>query len=578
MLARWFPLLLDLRFYRKEWLSRDLIAGLSVAAVQIPTAMAYADMAGFPPQVGLYASMLPVMVYALFSSSRQLVVGPDAATCAMIAALLIPIAHGDPAHYLQLMAGLTITTGLLMVIGGFTHMGFFVNFFSRPVLIGYLNGIALSIIAGQLGKLLGITVASHDFGTSLLELAEQLEQARPVTLTLGLVTLVLIVVIARRVPRAPAALIALTFATLAAYFFSLAAHDVALVGSMPSSLPTFSLPGLGYHGIQTIFMDAVALLVVSFSSGMLTARSFAARNNYSINADQEMRAVGFANMASGLFGGFAVTGADSRTAVNNASGGKTQMVSVVAALAVAGVVLFLSHPLGYLPVTALAAVLIFSAWGLLDIVALKQLFGMSRFEFGLSLLTTIGVLSIGVLPGVVLAILLALIHVLKKIYQPSDAILGLVADMDGYNDIAYSPGAKTIPGLLIYRFDGPLLFFNADLFRSRIHELIQRTVPPPRFFLLSMEAITQLDVTGVQALYQVHDELKRNGISLLLARPKLYYRDFARATHAMDILGRDNIFPSIRSAVLTAQARQQAEALLQSGAPASPAPKAGEGG
>jgi MFS superfamily sulfate permease-like transporter len=353
-------------------------------------------------------------------------------------------------------------------------------------------------------------------------------------------------------------LIALTVAGLATYLLGMDAGEVRLVGTVPSGLPEFGLPGLGYKGLQTIFMDAVGLVVVIFASGMLTARSFAARNGYSVNADREMRAMGFANMASGLFGGFAVAGADSRTAVNDASGGKTQLVSVFAALTVALVALFLTQPLGHLPLPALAAVLIFSVWGLLDIVAWRELFGLSRFEFFLSLLTTVGVLTIGVLPGVVLAILLALTHVLKKIYQPREAILGWVPGLDSYNDIKIFSNAQTFPGVIIYRFEGPLLFFNADLFKSRIHELIEVAAVPPHALVLSLEAITQLDVTGLQSLRQVHDELERKGIRLLLARPKRYMDRFGQNSEAWGFMQRENLFFSIRAAVKSAVTPQQA--------------------
>jgi len=545
----WFPLLRDLRNYDKAWLPRDAVAGLSVAAVQIPTAMAYANVAGLPMQFGLYASMLPVLVYALFGSSRQLIVGPDAATCAMIAALLMPIAAGDPRYYMQLTAALTITTGLLMVLGAFGKLGFFVHFFSRPVLVGYLNGIALSIIAGQLGKILGIQVTHRDFGPSLLELAERIEQTHWISLFMGLATLAALLLLRRWNPRVPAALIALTAIAALGYLMEVQQFGVRLVGAVPAGLPGLTLPGLGYHGVQTVFMDAVALLLVSFTSGMLTARSFAARNGYSINADQEMRAMGFANMASGLFGGFAVTGADSRTAVNDSSGGKTQLVSVIAALATMMVVLFLTAPLGYLPVTALGAVLVFSAWGLLDTATWKQLFRISRFEFWLSLLTTVGVLTIGVLPGVILAILLALIQVLKQIYQPRDAILGKVPGIDGYNDISFSTRARTIPGVIIYRFDGPLLFFNAELFRHRLLAQVEHADTPARFLVLSMEGITQLDVTGMEFLDQACRELQNRGVLLLLARPKRFMRDLAKKSGALESIGREHVFPSIRSAV-----------------------------
>lgn len=547
--SNWFPLLRDLRNYDKAWLPRDAVAGLSVAAVQIPTAMAYAHMAGLPMETGLYASMLPLLVYALFGSSRQLIVGPDAATCAMIAALLMPISAGDPDYYLKLTAALTITTGLLMVIGAFGKLGFFVHFFSRPVLVGYLNGIALSIIAGQLGKILGISVTSHDFGPSLLELAERIEETHWISLLLGSTTLAALLLLRRWTPRAPAALIALAAVAGLGYLIQAQEYGVDLVGTVPAGLPGLTLPGLGYHGVQTVFMDAVALLLVSFTSGMLTARSFAARNGYSINADQEMRAMGFANMASGLFGGFAVAGADSRTAVNDSTGGKTQLVSIFAALATMAVVLFLTTPLGHLPITALGAVLVFSAWGLLDTATWRQLFRISRFEFWLSLLTTVGVLTIGVLPGVVLAILLALIHVLKRIYQPRDAILGKVPGIDGYNDISLSSAAEMVPDVIIYRFDGPLLFFNAELFRNRLLQQVEAAGSPPRFLVLSMEAITQLDVTGMESLDQVYRELQQRGVQLLLARPKHYMRDLARKSGALEHIGLEHVFPSIRSAV-----------------------------
>ena len=549
MLADWVPLLRDLRHYRKEWLSHDAIAGLSVAAVQVPTAIAYANLAGFPPEVGLYASMLPVLVYALFGSSRQLVIGPDAATCAMIAALLLPMAGGDLTYYIKLSAALAATSGLLMLIGGMTRMGFIVNFFARPILIGFLNGIALSIIAGQLGKLLGIAVVNRDFGPSLLELASRLGETHILSLAVGLATLATLVAIGRYAPRAPSALVALLGTGLVVFLFNLDANEVKLVGEVPSGLPGFALPGLGYTGVQSIFMYAVGLVIVSFTSGMLTARSFAARNGYAINADQEMRAIGLANLASGLTGGFAVTGADSRTAVNDASGGKTQLVSVVAAMATAAVALFLTVPLGHLPVPALAAVLIFSAWGLLDIAGIRHLRVIDRFEFRLSLLTTVGVLVIGVLPGVVIAIVLALLQVLIRIYRPADTLLGIVPGLEDYNDLSLSEDARPVPGVIIYRFDAPLLFFNADYFKARVLSLVDSTTPPPRWLVMNAESISQLDSTGTQAFSELIDEVRARGVQLVIARPKLYMRKYGRAMKLGEKIGADNIFYSVHAAV-----------------------------
>ncbi len=549
MLTDWIPLLRDLRHYQKAWLSRDVIAGLSVAAVQVPTAIAYAALAGFPPEVGLNASMLPVLVYALFGSSRQLVIGPDAATCAMIAALLLPMANGDMVLYLQLSAALAITAGLIMVIGGFAGMGFIVNFFARPILIGFLNGIALSIIAGQLGKLLGIAVVNRDFAPSLVELAQRLGETHVVSLGVGLATLGLLIMIRHQAPRAPTALIALLVAGLAVFLFGLDQHAVKLVGEVPSGLPGFAVPGLGYEGVQSIFMNAVGLVIVTFTSGMLTARSFASRNGYAINADQEMRAIGFANITSGLFGGFAVTGADSRTAVNDTSGGKTQLVSVIAALATAAVALFLAVPLGHLPVAALAAVLIFSAWGLLDIAGMRRLRAIDRFEFRLSVYTTVGVLVIGVLPGVVFAIALALLQVLVKVYRPAEALQGIVPGEEGYNDLSLSEDARPVPGVIIYRFDAPLLFFNADYFKQRVLSLVDGTTPRPRWLVLNAEGVNQLDSTGAQAIDELIGELQVRGVHLVVARPKLFMRKYGQPMGIGGKIGRENIFFSVHAAV-----------------------------
>jgi high affinity sulfate transporter 1 len=560
MITSWIPLLGDLRSYRREWLSSDVIAGLSVAAVQVPTAIAYANMAGFPPQVGLYASMLPVLIYALFGSSRQLIVGPDAATCALIAAALLPLAQNDTTQYIKLSAALSIMAGVLMVVGGIAGLGFIVNFFARPILTGFLTGIAISIITGQLGKLVGVTIVNRDFIPSLLELIRRIGETNRFSLAVGLATLVLLIVMKRLIPRAPLALMALLAAGVGVFFLGWAQKGVRLVGAVPSGLPKLAIPGIGYSAAQNIFMDAVGLVIVSFTSGMLTARSFATRNRYSIDADREMRAIGLANIASGLTGGFAISGADSRTAVNDASGGKTRLVSVVAALATAAVVLFLSEPLSQLPQAALAGVLIFSAWGLLDITGLRRLRKIDRFEYFLSLLTMLGVLSIGVLPGVVFAIVLALIQVLAKIYRPAETILGVLPDMPGYNDVKRSDQATQIPGVIICRFEAPLLFFNAERFKNRLLLLVDKATSRPRWFVLSAEAITQLDTTGAAALDELYAELKSRDVQLVLARPKLYMHRYGAPLKLGEKIGPENIFLTIEAAVESIQLRDSQSA------------------
>jgi high affinity sulfate transporter 1 len=544
------PLVSDLQHYKLNWLPRDLIAGLSVAAVQVPTAVAYSQLAGFSPEIGLYSSILPVIVYAFLGSSRQLVVGPDAATCAMVASLVIPLAAGDPIRYVTISAALSLTAGLLMIVGGAARMGFIVNFFARPILIGFLNGIAASIIAGQLGKLLGIPLTHRDFIPSLVELSSKLTATHWMTLAVGLVTLAILLLLRRFAPKAPSSLIALAVATCGLFLIGGAASSgVALVGTVPSGLPHLSLPLVGYHDSQGLLVSAIGLVVVSFTSGMLTARSFAARSGQTIDPNQEMWALGAANVAAGLSGGFAITGGDSRTAVNSASGNKTQLASVIAAVATATVAACLSAPLGYLPLSALAAVLISSAIHLIDFSSYKELRHIDPFEFRLSLLTTAGVLTMGVLPGVAVAITLALVIVLIKIYKPDDTILGKVPGLDGYNDICLSPESKTVPGVIIWRFEGPLVFFNADYFVARARQVIQQADPAPHWFVLSLESISQTDATGIKALEDLLTEMKKRDIRLILARPKPYMRKLREHTTLGITLTGESIYPTIGAAV-----------------------------
>lgn len=547
--AKLSPLIVDLGTYKPSYLSADLIAGLSVAAVQVPTAVAYAQLAGFSPEIGLYASILPVIVYALLGSSRQLVVGPDAATCTMVAALVTPLAASDKSLYLTLTAALSLAAGMLMVIGGVARMGFIVNFFSRPILVGFLNGIAASIIAGQLGKLLGIPLTSRDFVPSLVELFSHLGGIHWQTLAVGSATITVLALFKFFAPRAPSALIALIAASLGLHFLTGASSGVALVGTVPAGLPHIGLPQVEYHAGQGLLVGALGLVIVSFTSGMLTARSMAARAGQTLNPNQEMWAIGAANLAAGLSGSFAITGADSRTAVNFTSGNKTQLSSIFAALATAAVAAWLSVPLAYLPVAALAAVLIFSAAQLMDFSTYKELLKIDPFEFRLSLLTTAGVLTLGVLPGVAAAILFALIAILIKIYKPEDTVLARIPGLDGFNDISLHDEAATVPGMVIWRFEGPLVFFNADYFKARAHEIIDSAESDTNWFVLSLESISQIDATGVKAVEDLCRELDAKNVSVALARPKTFMRKLRTGTTLGDFLSSNRVFPTIVSAV-----------------------------
>ncbi len=465
-LARWVPGLDSLLHYRRAWFRPDVQAGLSVAAIQIPTAIAYAQIAGFPPQVGLYACILPMLIYALIGSSRQLMVGPDAATAAMVAAAITPLAAGDPQRLVDLSMIVAIMVGLFSIVAGLARAGFIASFLSRPILVGYLNGIGLSLLVGQLGKLFGYEAATSGFVAGILALLGNLLHIHWPTLILGSLSLLLMVLLPRRFPQLPGALCGVLLASLAAALLGLDRYGVELLGEVPAGLPQLSWPQTSLEELKSLLRDATGITVVSFCSAMLTARSFAARHGYSINANHEFVALGLANIGAGVSQGFAISGADSRTAVNDMVGGKTQLVGVVAALVIAATLLLLNKPLGWVPMPALGAVLLLAGWGLIDVQALKGFWKLSRFEFSLCLLTTVGVLSVGVLPGIFVAVSIAVLRLLYYTYRPSDAVLGWMHGIDGQVELAKYPQATTLPGLVIYRFDAPPVVLQRRLLQA----------------------------------------------------------------------------------------------------------------
>lgn len=569
-LARWVPGLDSLLHYRRAWFRPDVQAGLSVAAIQIPTAIAYAQIAGFPPQVGLYACILPMLIYALIGSSRQLMVGPDAATAAMVAAAITPLAAGDPQRLVDLSMIVAIMVGLFSIVAGLARAGFIASFLSRPILVGYLNGIGLSLLVGQLGKLFGYEAATSGFVAGILALLENLLHIHWPTLILGSLSLLLMVLLPRRFPQLPGALCGVLLASLAAALLGLDRYGVELLGEVPAGLPQLSWPQTSLEELKSLLRDATGITVVSFCSAMLTARSFAARHGYSINANHEFVALGLANIGAGVSQGFAISGADSRTAVNDMVGGKTQLVGVVAALVIAATLLLLNKPLGWVPVPALGAVLLLAGWGLIDVQALKGFWKLSRFEFSLCLLTTVGVLSVGVLPGIFVAVSIAVLRLLYYTYRPSDAVLGWMHGIDGQVELAKYPQATTLPGLVIYRFDAPLLFFNADYFKQRVLAVVDGS-ERPNAVLLNAEAMTNLDISGLATLHEVQQILKAQGVHLSLARVTGQTLDLLQRSSMLGEIKPPLVFSSVRSGVsayrywLRQQERLAAQAAATSG-------------
>ncbi|EPK5307098.1 SulP family inorganic anion transporter [Pseudomonas aeruginosa] len=569
-LARWVPGLDSLLHYRRAWFRPDVQAGLSVAAIQIPTAIAYAQIAGFPPQVGLYACILPMLIYALIGSSRQLMVGPDAATAAMVAAAITPLAAGDPQRLVDLSMIVAIMVGLFSIVAGLARAGFIASFLSRPILVGYLNGIGLSLLVGQLGKLFGYEAATSGFVAGILAPLENLLHIHWPTLILGSLSLLLMVLLPRRFPQLPGALCGVLLASLAAALLGLDRYGVELLGEVPAGLPQLSWPQTSLEELKSLLRDATGITVVSFCSAMLTARSFAARHGYSINPNHEFVALGLANIGAGVSQGFAISGADSRTAVNDMVGGKTQLVGVVAALVIAATLLLLNKPLGWVPMPALGAVLLLAGWGLIDVQALKGFWKLSRFEFSLCLLTTVGVLSVGVLPGIFVAVSIAVLRLLYYTYRPSDAVLGWMHGIDGQVELAKYPQATTLPGLVIYRFDAPLLFFNADYFKQRVLAVVDGS-ERPNAVLLNAEAMTNLDISGLATLHEVQQILKAQGVHLSLARVTGQTLDLLQRSSMLGEIKPPLVFSSVRSGVsayrywLRQQERLAAQAAATSG-------------
>lgn len=514
------PGLALLRHYDRSWLRSDLVAGLSVAAIALPVGIAYADLAGVPAVIGMYSAIFPLLAYALFGSSRQLMTGPDAATCIIVAAALGPLAGGDPERYLALMVVLTLMTGGIYILAGVLRMGLIANFLSQPILTGYLNGIALIIIAGQLQKLFGYSGEASEFFPKLVEFFNQVSHSHLPTLQLGLGLFATLVLLRRFLPKLPSALIVVVAGIGLVVFFGLDQDGVAVLGSVPSGLPSlhFTMPELG--AIKAMLDDAAGIALVSFTSGVLTAKSFARRNGYNIDANQELVAFGVSNLASGLAQGFPVTGADSRTAVNDAMGGKTQLVGLVAAGSMLIILFFLTEPLAFVPTASLAAVIMVAGAGLFDFEELRSLYEISYREFFLSVGTTLGVLILGVLPGVLLAVVLSLLWLLTVVSRPHDGVLGRVKGMKGFHNLNDFPDAKTIPGLLIYRFDANVMFFNADFFCDRMRAAIAAAETPVEWVVLDASSISVVDITAIQKIDALRKELAARGIFFAMARVK----------------------------------------------------------
>ncbi len=551
------PGLQKLRSYRRGWLRGDVLAGLTVAAYLIPQCMAYGELAGVEPVAGLWAILPPMVIYALFGSSPQLSIGPESSTAVMTAVAIAPLAAARSDTYVSLAALLAIIMGLVCIVGYFARLGFLADLLSKPVLIGYMAGIALIMIGGQLGKITKVEIESNAFFDQIGEFISQLELAHNPTLILSIAVLIFLFTFQRRFPNAPIPLIAVLLSTAAVAIFKLDARGVAVVGAIPAGLPHLAIPQVSLGDISTLVASAVGISIVGYSDNVLTARAFANRNNYKIDADQELLALGVANFGNGLLQGFPISSSGSRTVIGDSLGSKSQLYSLVAMVAVIIVLLFLRPVLALFPKAALGAIVIYAATRLIEVGEFIRLYRFRRSEFILAIATTIAVLATDILVGVGIAVSLSVIELFSRVARSHDAVLGRVPDLAGLHDIDDWSDAKTIPGLVIYRYDAPLCFANAENFKERSLEAIEAEINPVEWLLLNMEANVEIDITAIDMLSELRDELTAKNITFAMARVKQdLYLDLERAGFLKDLTA-EHIYPTLPTAIAAFEQRHQ---------------------
>lgn len=514
-LDRLAPGLAALLRYDRRNMGADLRAGLAVAAVAIPVGISYAELAGFRPEYGLYASFFPLLVYALLGSSPQLILGPDAATCAVVAAAIAPLAAGGTELYAHLAAMLTLLAGLFCIAASLLRLGALADFLSKPILVGLMNGIAITIILGQIAKLLGFSIASHGLIPIAIEVARRLGETNPATLAVGLAALAIVGLGPRLVPALPSGILAMILTAIVVAALGLQQSGVATIGHLPGGLPALTFPTVDIAYLPDLITDAASVALVGYANLVFASRSFASRNGYDIDADQEFAALGVANLVTALAQGFAVSGADSRTAVGDANGGRTHATGLVAAAVVGLVVLFLTAPLRFVPIAALGAVLVFAGLSLLDLKNLRLIFRADRIEGSISLLATLGVVGLGVTRGVLLAVVLALLRFVQLTSRPEVEELGEVEGLPGLHGLTRHKQARRLRGLILLRFNGPLVFFNTGYFRKAVLAAVESSPTPVERVVLDLLPITKIDVSGMLTLRELGGTLAARGIAIV---------------------------------------------------------------
>ncbi|MBO0683682.1 MAG: SulP family inorganic anion transporter [Candidatus Dormibacteraeota bacterium] len=539
----------NLRSYQLPWLRQDLLAGISLSAVMVPAGMGYAQAAGLPPITGLYATVPPLIAYAILGPSRILVVGPDSALVPLIAATVLPLAGGDPARATALAGTLALLTGVICVLGAIGRLGFASDFVSAPVRYGYVNGIALTVIIGQLPKLFGFSVSGNGAVPELTGFVGGLAGGRTVVpaLVLGGLALALILACRLWLPRVPGVLVAVVLATLAVGALGLS-HELQTVGVIPRGLPQPRLPAPTPADLSRLLSPALAIALVAYTDTAVLSRAFAVRGRYEASPNQELLALGVANAAAGFFQGFPISSSGTRTPVAESTGARTQLAGVTGAAVVVLLLLVGAGLLRNLPTAALAAVVMAAALGLFEVRNVRRLLSADRPEFALSIISFLAVVLLGVLPGIAVSVGLSLLDFIRHAWRPHDAVLGRVDGVKGYHDLARHPDARQIPGLLLFRWDAPLFFANSGLFQQRVRRLVAAG-PQVRWLVVAAEPITDVDSTGFDMLEELRIELEGAGIQLAFAEMKGPVKDRVARYGLMKSLGSDFFFPTMGMAV-----------------------------
>ena len=548
--------------YRREWLVKDIVAGVVLTTLLVPQGMAYAELAGLPAITGLYTSILCLLGYAVFGPSRILVLGPDSSLGPMIAATIAPlvVAGGDPDRAVALASVLALMTGAITVLAAVAKLGFIADLLSKPTMIGYMNGLALTILIGQLPKLLGFSVDAEGPIAELVETVKGIANGDvvPAAAVLGIAGVALILLLNRWLPAVPSVLVMVVLAIAAAAVFDLADRGVDLVGTLPKGFPPLTIPDVKASDLGVLFAGALGISLVSLADTISTASSFAARTGQEIRGNQEMVGIGAANLAAGLFQGFPVSCSGSRTAVAERAGAKSQLTGVVGAGLIILMLVLVPGLFQDLPQPALAAVVITAALSLADLPGTARLWRQRRAEFMLSIAAFLGVALLGVLPGIAIAVALSIFNVFRRTWWPYETVLGRVDGLAGYHDVRSYPRAAHLPGLVIVRFDAPLIFANATTFRDQIRKLAANE-PRPRWILLAAEPLTDVDTTAADMLEDLDQDLNDHGTSLVFAELKDPVRRKIERYGLDHSFEPGHFFPTIEAAVAAFQAETGAE-------------------